>query len=558
MLLNNNPDNKGGKTEDIDNILEILQKKKIESASSNDAPTRIDTQAVKPPVHSSQQSMFSESENKKFGDAKSENTVPKKNERPNVKSPQAPSFSQRSVQSQKPTLQSHSVKTTALPGAVNLSDFDTQAKNKQRYVHKEKNKFYVPGYVKVIVYLAAVFTVSILLAVSAIKIGNDVFAFVKPEKEITFTIKENATLDDVANTLYDNGLINYPSVYKLYSKFRMDGKDYYTGAFLAGEHTFSTTTSYDKFIESLAVSRFKKEVVRVTIPEGFTVLEILDLIEEKRVINEISREKLVENINCSYYNYRFLEDKPSSKAEESSFDKYQHMATGYALLELFDEKNIISSSKKQQYKTDVKEIADSLATPRQKINSEKFYNLEGYLFPDTYDFYVGEDLDSLIGKFLANFNRKFDESYYDRCQELGMTIDEVITLASMIEAEGRTAEDFYNISSVFHNRLRNAASFPFLNSDATTLYSFQGEKKKLDAGDNQTRVHPYNTYLNKGLPPGPICNPGDEAIHAALYPESTNYKYFYTASTNGITYFSATEREHNNYVYRDRVGTLGN
>ena len=559
--MNDNPNNSN--TGDIDNILDILQKKK-ESAGTNDsAPTRIDQQAVKP-VHPNQQSLFGDEEGKKLSAKPDVSSQKPASPSPMQQHPQSASLrpaasnqAKKPAEVQKPRLQSHSVSKPSPAASINLSDFDSLGKSRMKTTEKEKSKFFLPGYVKVIIYLAAVFSVSIFLAVTAIKVGNDVFAFVKPDKQVTFIIPQNATLDDVADTLYENGLIKYPSVYKLYAKFRMDGKEYYTGAFVAGEHTYSTTTSYDKFIEELAVNKYKKEVVRVTIPEGFTVLEILDILEENRVINEISREKLIENLNCSYYNYRFLADKPEDLSEEQSFDKYQHMAQGYALLELFDDKNIITTGKKDNLKKSVSDLAESYSTPREKINPDKIYNLEGYLFPDTYDFYVGEDLDSLVGKFLSNFNKKFDESYYERCAELGLTVDEVITLASMIEAEGRTAEDFYNISSVFHNRLNQSGTFPFLNSDATTLYSFQGEKKRLDAGDNQTRNHPYNTYLYKGLPPGPICNPGDEAIHAALYPEKTNYKYFYTATSNGITYFSESESQHNNYIQRDRLGVLG-
>ena len=557
--LNNDPNNKTG---DIDSILDILKNSKVGNSAANDsAPTRIDNDAVKQ-VHPKQQSMFDEEDiksvrqtpqsSKPAPTAQHNDSASQTKPLPKTTPQQATSLSSHRAQTP-----GHTVRTSALQGSVSLSDFDAPEKAKPKYEEKEKSKFYIPGYVKVIVYLAIIFSVSIVIAVSAIKVGNDMFAFVKPDKEITFTLSENATLDDVADTLYESGLIKYPSVYKFYSRFRMDGKDYYTGAFVAGEHTYSTTTSYDKFIEELAVSKNKKEIVRVTIPEGFTILEILDLLEEKRVINEISRMKLEENINCSYYNYRFLSDKPENEETEMSFDKYQHMAAGHALLELLDNKNVISLASKDEGKKAINSLAESYASPREKINPDKIYNLEGYMFPDTYDFYVGEDLDSVVGKFLSNFNKKFDESYYERCNELGYTVDEIITIASMIEAEGKTAEDFYNISSVFHNRLRNPGVYPFLNSDATTLYSFQGEKKKLDAGDNKTRNHPYNTYICKGLPPGPICNPGDEAIHAALYPESTRYKYFYTASSNGITYFSETENQHNNYIQRDRLGVLG-
>jgi UPF0755 protein len=284
----------------------------------------------------------------------------------------------------------------------------------------------------------------------------------------------------------------------------MDKKSYYTGNFISGEHVLNSNLGYDKLIAKLAELTYSNEIVRVTIPEGKTVHEIIDLFVEKRVISKDKVDAFKDKLNTAAYDYPFLTDFNKMKNENG------------------------------------------------KIESDRFYLLEGYLFPDTYDFYVGENLDSIITKLLNNFGRKFEEAYYDRCKELGLTIDEIVTIASMIEAEGDTPENFYKISSVFHSRLNNPAAYPFLDSDATTLYSFQGEKKKLDAGDNKSRVHPYNRYLNKGLPPGAICNPGNEAIHAALYPEKTNYYFFYTKK-NGETVFTRTYDEHQRIVNADKA-----
>lgn len=460
--LNDNPNSKD--SGNIDDILDILQKKKSEEIKNNeyksDAPTRLDNAAT----HAKS----------------SENKQPQ----PDLK---------REIFREKPRA---SVYERGAQGGISLDDFD-EIVGKRAEPAKKKKKRRMPSAVKVVIYLICVITVSIILSVAAIKVGNDVFAFVKEDKEITVNIKENADIGDVAKELEEKGVIKYPSVYKIYSRLRMDKKSYYTGGFIAGEHVLNSNLGYDKLISKLAELTYSTEIVRVTIPEGHTVYEIIDLFVAKRVIPKDKVDEFKEKLNTAAYDYDFLADFNEMKDENG------------------------------------------------KIESDKIYLLEGYLFPDTYDFYVGENLDSIITKLLNNFGKKFEEGYFERCKELGLTIDEVITLASMIEAEGDNAENFYKISSVFHNRLNNAGAYPFLDSDATTLYSFQGEKKRLDSGDNQTRQHPYNTYLNKGLPPGAVCNPGSEAIHAALYPEQTNYYFFYTNS-DGETIFSNRFVDHIN------------
>ena len=463
-------DNKDSE-DNIDDILDILQKKKADEIKnnehSNDAPTRIDNIAT--------------------------GAITAKAPLPDVKPEPKPQ--PKPVTQSKPKT---SVYARGAQGGISLDDFDELVVKKvEPQDKKKKKKRHLPGGLKVLIYLICVITVSVVLSVTAIKVGNDVFAFVKEDKEITINIKKNATIHDVAKELEEKGVIKYPSIYKIYSGLRMDGKSYYTGDFISGKHVLNSNFGYDKIISLLAESAYSTEIVRVTIPEGYTVYEIIDLFVEKRVIPKDKVDEFKEKLNTAVYDYAFLEDFNKIKDENG------------------------------------------------KIESERFYLLEGYLFPDTYDFYVGENLDSIITKFLDNFNSKFEEAYFERCLELGLTVDEVVTLASMIEAEGDNAEDFYKISSVFHNRLNHAGAYPFLDSDAATLYSFQGEKKKLDAGDNQSRQHPYNTYLNKGLPPGAICNPGTEALHAALYPEQTNFYFFYTNS-NGETIFSNKFNDHIN------------
>jgi len=169
-------------------------------------------------------------------------------------------------------------------------------------------------------------------------------------------------------------------------------------------------------------------------------------------------------------------------------------------------------------------------------------DLEGYLFPDTYVF--PEDvLPSLVVKrMVGNFRRKFTPEMRARAKELGMSVREVVTLASIIEKESSNNEEKPLISSVFHNRMK--LGMP-LQSDPTVIYAM----KKLGIWEGRLyRRHyrevksPYNTYLHKGLPPGPICSPGLSSIKAALYPASTDYLYF--IAVDGHHEFSETYQQH--------------
>jgi UPF0755 protein len=185
---------------------------------------------------------------------------------------------------------------------------------------------------------------------------------------------------------------------------------------------------------------------------------------------------------------------------------------------------------------------------------DRKYRLEGYLFPDTYYFYSDSDEYTILYKLLTNFNDKFEESYKQRCDELGYTVDQVITLASMVQAEAKYASEYPIVSSVFHNRLNdpNGPTVGFLQSDPTIQYNLKEHKTVLEQSDTEID-DPYNTYIHKGLPPGPICNPGVDAIANALYPAETDYLYF-VARTNGMHLFAATIDEHNNNIATARAG----
>ncbi len=175
--------------------------------------------------------------------------------------------------------------------------------------------------------------------------------------------------------------------------------------------------------------------------------------------------------------------------------------------------------------------------------------VEGYLFPDTYLLPKGVSPSDIIKTMVGKFKQVYGPDFARRAAELGMTDREVVTLASIIEKETGVAEERPLISAVFHNRLKRGIP---LCSDPTVIYGipdFDGNLRKRDL----EKKTPYNTYLKKGLPPGPIANPGRPSLLAALYPAPVQYLYF-VSRNDGTHYFSTTLREHNEAVWRYQQG----
>ena len=247
----------------------------------------------------------------------------------------------------------------------------------------------------------------------------------------------------------------------------------------AGSYELSTVMDYSALLNNISSSSAYRETVTVTIPEGYTVEEIFKLMENKGV--------------CSYNDLLKV-------AQEETFD--------------FD------------FLKDVK-------TTKEK-------RLEGYLFPDTYEFYKGADAKSVINTMLKNFDERFDSKMEAEMQLLGYSKNDIIIMASIIEKE-TDGGDQRNIASVLQNRLKNTWATPkgYLQVDSTIQYLLKERKKKLTDKDLEIDS-PYNTYKNPGLPIGPICNPGLTAIQAALEPNKTNY-YYFMLGKDGTTHFFDTE-----------------
>lgn len=194
--------------------------------------------------------------------------------------------------------------------------------------------------------------------------------------------------------------------------------------------------------------------------------------------------------------------------------------------------------------------------------------LEGFLFPDTYDFYEEDNPSRVLEKFLSNFNKKFtdeakeqltvlNETLAQRLRNAGygddyiaaheITVYELITVASMIERESGGVQESGDISAVIYNRLCNPANFPYLQIDATIVYALGGITEALTYEDLQYDS-PYNTYLYSGLPVGPISNPGLNSIAASLYPSDENYYYYALDKSTGFHYFARTYDEFNRFL----------
>jgi len=166
-------------------------------------------------------------------------------------------------------------------------------------------------------------------------------------------------------------------------------------------------------------------------------------------------------------------------------------------------------------------------------------SLEGYLYPDTYYLYHDSSPEEIIDILLSEFWKKFDENLQDRANQLGFSVHEVVTLASIIEGEAMLDSERSTISSVYHNRLKINMK---LQADPTIQYIIPGPPKTLSNRDLKIKSD-YNTYLNYGLPPGPINNPGIASIKAALYPEDTNF-IFFVAQGDGSHAFTTNEKDH--------------
>jgi UPF0755 protein len=251
------------------------------------------------------------------------------------------------------------------------------------------------------------------------------------------------------------------------------------GQMKAGDYMLSKSLTTEEIITKLVNGEIYVETATFTIPEGYEVRQIVDTLEAEGLID---RAVFLDALQNATFDYPFLE------------------------------------------------------------GIDRTYLLEGYLFPDTYTVKAGANEVAIIKMMLDRFNKIFNADYYARAEELGMTVDEVVTLASIIEREARLDEEFPIVASVFHNRIDIDM---LLQSCATVQFILKERKEVLLFADIEIDS-PYNTYIYPGLTPSPIASPGELAIKSALYPAETNYLYFVTTEKNdGSHYFNETLAGHN-------------
>lgn len=225
----------------------------------------------------------------------------------------------------------------------------------------------------------------------------------------------------------------------------------------------------------------------------------------------------------------------SGKAEEIKIVIYEGMNSKQIASYLEEEANIkaddfLKEIKKQSYSAEYEFLKD------KPWNA----SLEGYLFPDTYMIYTEAEPSTVVQKMLANFDVKFSQDLRQEIKRQGKSLFEVITMASIVQNEVKKEEEMKKVAGVYYNRLEADLA---LESDATI--TFITGKKDPQPSDADTQIDsPYNTYINKGLPPGPIGNPGLKAILATIYPEDHDYYFFITRLDSGEAIFSKTAKEH--------------
>ncbi|MBC8569884.1 endolytic transglycosylase MltG [Zongyangia hominis] len=335
---------------------------------------------------------------------------------------------------------------------------------------------------RVFIYIGFVMGISLFLSYFILQGANDLFGFNKQDMQVEITVPENASVSDVAKILKKSGVISEPTIFTLYAQSRNDEET--KTEFKPGTYVLNPKMAYDEIIITLSSGLSDDSVVRITFPEGLTARDIADLLEENGV--------------CTASNF-------ITALNEHDYSRFDFVG-------------------------------------KIPPSENRYLKLEGYIFPDTYEFFTNENVDSVVSKFLRAFDANWTNELSVQAEKMGMTTDEVVTLASIIQKESSAIEEMNMVSGVFHNRLNNADTYPNLQSDVTINYVETDIKPYLNIA-NQPMYDSYNTYKCTGLPVGPICSPGVAAMKAAIYPEKTNYFYFLTDS-EGKYYYAATLEEH--------------
>ncbi len=309
----------------------------------------------------------------------------------------------------------------------------------------------------------------------------------KKGEDITFVVSDGEGAKIIALNLLEQNLIKSKFWFEIY----IWRKDLAT-SLQAGEYILNPNMSIKEISENIVAGRALSKEKEIKIIEGWTSREISQYFEREGMFQS---EELLELVGFPKIDYRYNKEMSSPKnyAEQFSFLK----------------------------------------------DKPTYYGLEGYLFPDTYRIFVDSTLEEIVLKMLSNLDQKLTQEMREDISKQGKTIYEIITMASLIEKEVRTEKDMKIVSGLFWNRIKNRQG---LESCATLAYILGVNKPQYTLEDTKIDS-PYNTYLVRGLPPGPISNPGLQAIKAAIYPKYTDYNYF-LSRPDGETVFSKNYDEH--------------
>lgn len=344
-----------------------------------------------------------------------------------------------------------------------------------------------------------VIAVSMVISVYAIFCLNDIFGITKSKDSVTVSYaQEIDNTSDAVDVLAENHLIKCKNFCKFYIKLasKVVGSYDIEAPFQAGVYYLNGKMGLEGMLTSMMGTPETTETVKVMIPEGYTVPEIIDKLVENEVCDKAALLSVIDSTEFSY--------------------------------------SLISGLKAKE------------SVP---------YRLEGYLFPDTYEFYVGQSASSVIEKFLEQTEKQIPEEYRKRAQEMGYSMNEIITIASIVQAEAGSNDQMKTIAAVIENRLQDTTNYPSLGCQSTTDYI----NNKVAPALSSTSAHTADYYLTyystasastvKGLPEGPICNPGKAAIEAVLYPED-NDDYFFFHDNNGKLYTAKTYSEFKSQIQK--------
>jgi UPF0755 protein len=301
------------------------------------------------------------------------------------------------------------------------------------------------------------------------------------QTENIFTVEEGARAKEVSEKLQQGGLVKN-SLYFLITLYIKEKQN----DIQAGDYILKRSMSADEIIDTITNGRATAK--KITVIEGWN---LKDIAEEMEKMNISKVQDFYDITGAPATDYRERMDKPRNFSNEFEFLK----------------------------------------------EKPSWVSLEGFLYPDTYYLPTSAKPETVIRKALANFDKKLTDDMKKEIKRQGKTVFEIVTMASILEKEVKTLDDKKKVAGILYSRMEQ--NMP-LQVDATTLYAQIRDGGKINTKYNS----PYNTYLVKGLPMGPICNPGIESIEAAIYPTKTDYLFYLSAKKDGRTIFSKTFEEH--------------